>query len=92
MTQYADIIRKITHIKSLYSENSAVQHTATPPSPNEGELPKKRSKTANLKVTFNPAFAPATEAYPPIIGYDQEPFEVVTPIGDDSFDINHYEA
>jgi hypothetical protein len=92
MTQYANIICEITHKESLCSKNPVVQHTATPPSPNDGELPKKCSKMVNLKVTFDPAFAPATEAYPPIIGYDREPFNVVMPIGEDSFDIDCYKA
>jgi hypothetical protein len=92
MAQYADIICEIVHIESLYSENAAVQHTATPPSPTNGVLPNKRSRWANQKVTFDPAFAPATGKYPPIIGYDHEPFEVVTPIGNDSFTIDRYEA
>jgi hypothetical protein len=92
MTQYADIIHEITHIKSLYSDNPAVQHTASPPSPTKGELPAKHSKTTNLKVTFNPAFTPATEAYPPLIGYDHEPFNVVTPIGYNSIAIDCYKV
>jgi hypothetical protein len=92
VTQYADIICEITNIESLYSDNPAVQHTASPPSPTKGELPKKRSKITNLKVTFDPAFAPATEAYPPLIGYDHEPFNVVMPIGYDSINIDCYEA
>jgi hypothetical protein len=92
VTQYADIICKITNIESLYSDNPAVQHTASLPSPNKGELPKKCSETTNLKVTINPALAPATEAYPPLIGYDHEPFNVVMPIGYDSININCYKA
>jgi hypothetical protein len=92
VTQYADIICKITNIKSLYSDNPAVQHTASPPSPTKGELPKNRIKTTDLKVTFDPAFAPATEAYPPLIGYDHELFNVVTPIGYNSIGIDRYKA
>ncbi len=41
MTQYADIIREINHIKSLYSGNPAVQHTAPHPSPKSVLLPSK---------------------------------------------------
>ncbi len=93
MTQYADIIREINHIKSLFSGNPAVQHTAPHPSPH-GVLPKKRSKS----VTIDPAFAPPTEnLYPPTIGFehepnffDHQPFEVVPPIGDDSINFNRY--
>jgi hypothetical protein len=92
VTQYADIIHEITNIESLYSDNPVVQHTASPPSFTKGELPKKHSKTTNPKVTINLAFAPATEAYPPLIGYDHEPFDGVTPIGYNSIDINRYEA
>jgi hypothetical protein len=92
VTQYANIICIFTNIESLYSDNPAVQHTASPPSPTKGELPKKRGKTTNLKVTINLAFAPATEAYPPLIGYDHEPFNVVMPIGYDSIDIDRYKA
>ncbi len=90
MTQYADIICKINHIKSLYSGNPAVQHTA-PHSSLRGALPKKRWKPNNRKVRIDPAFAPSMEElYPPTIGFEHEPFDVVPPIGNDSISIYRY--
>jgi hypothetical protein len=72
----------------LYSTIPAVQRTATPPSL-KGGLLKKRSHP-NLWVRINPAFSPAQEHGILSIGHDLEPFDVVTPIGNGSFDINCY--
>jgi hypothetical protein len=86
MTQYADIIREKNQIESLFSGNPAVQHTAPHPSP-QGVLPKKRCRS----VTFDPAFTSSTEKlYPPTIGFEYEPFDVVPPIGNDSINFNRY--
>jgi hypothetical protein len=91
MTQYADIIRKINHIESLYSGNPAVQHTAPHPSPKSALLPSKRCKPNNLNVKINLAYAPVTEeVYPHTIGFEHEPFYVIPPIGDNSIHINRY--
>jgi hypothetical protein len=90
MTQYADIICKINHIESLYPGNPAVQHTA-PHSSLRGALPTKRWKPNNCKVRIDPAFAPLTEElYPPTIGFEHEPFDVVPPISNDSISFNFY--
>jgi hypothetical protein len=90
MTQYADIIRKINHIKSLYPGNPAVQHTA-PHSSLRGALPTKHWKPNGRKVRMDPAFAPSTEElYPPTICFEHEPFDVVPHIGDDSISFNCY--
>jgi hypothetical protein len=73
MTQYADIIREINHIESLYPGNPAVQHTV-PHSSLCGALPTKRWKPNDHKVRIDPAFAPSTEElYPPTIGFKHEP-------------------
>jgi hypothetical protein len=91
MTQYADIIRKINHIESLYSGNPAVQHTAPHPSPKSALFPLKPCKPNNLNVKTDPAYAPAMEeVYPHTIGFEHEPFYVVPPIGNDSIHINRY--
>jgi hypothetical protein len=90
MTQYADIICKINHIESLYPGNPAVKHTA-PHSSLCGALPMKHWKPNNRKVRIDPAFAPSTEElYPPTIGFDHEPFDVVPLIGNDSISFNRY--
>jgi hypothetical protein len=90
MTQYADIICKINHIESLYPGNPAVQHT-TSHSSLCGALPTKHWKPIDRKVCINPAFAPSTEElYPPTIGFEHEPFDVVLPIGNDSISFNRY--
>jgi hypothetical protein len=90
MTQYADIIQEINNIEQLYLTIAGVQHTATPPSP-KGGLLKKRSHP-NLQVRIDPAFSPVQEHGIPSIGHNLEPFNVVMPIGDDSFDIDRYKA
>ncbi len=90
MTQYTDIIREINNIEQLYSTIPVVQHTTTPPSP-KGGLLKKRSHP-NLWVRIDPAFSPVQENGIPSIGHNLEPFNVVMPIGNDSFDIDRYEA
>ena len=91
MTQYADIIREITNIESLYTGNPAVRHTAPQPSPC-GTLPAKRCRPLACKtVRFDPVFARSPEdSLLPIIGFDHEPFKVAPPIGDDSISINRY--
>jgi hypothetical protein len=90
MTQYTNIIREINSIEQLYSTMPVVQHTATPPSPKVGLL-KKRSRP-NLQVRINSAFSPAQENGIPSIGHNLEPFDVVMPIGNNSFDISCYKA
>jgi hypothetical protein len=91
LTQYANIIREITHIESFYSSNPAVQHTAIHPSLC-GALPNKHWRPIDRKaVSFDPEFAPPMEkSLPPIIGVDHEPFKVASPIGNDSISINRY--
>ncbi len=90
MTQYPTIIQEINNIEQLYLTIPAVQHTATPPSPKGGLL--KKCSHPNLQVRINPAFSPMQEHGIPSIGHNLEPFNVVTPIGNDSFDIDCYKA
>jgi hypothetical protein len=90
MTQYADIILEINNIKQLYLTILAVQHTAIPPSPKGGLL--KKCSFPNLQVRIDLAFSPTQETGVPSIGHNLEPFNVIMPIGDNSFDINCYKA
>ncbi len=90
MTQYTDIIQEINNVKQLYLTILALQHTATPPSPKGGLL--KKCSHPNLQVRINPAFSPAQEHGIPSISHNLEPFNVVTPIGNNSFNIDYYKA